>query len=263
MSTVDYARYLIATRFSNAWGVMLAIQLLRVAMQAPPAAVRKALEKLRAAALHAQAVAIDRMRTSPENLRPIDARLDGGFVALREALESKARLVDTEMGDRAARLLAQVFPDGTGFVQLGFHEGWIAAKNHLDRIDQDGLAEEIDAVAGPEYLPFIRAAHAELGEALGAGETPLSPSETTAVHDANVQLAQAIATYGRVMAGIVDEDDPESVATFKRAMYPLDAYRRMAFSRGKDVSEPEEPGLDTDVSPTDPIPPVPGDPTPA
>ncbi|MCZ7687337.1 MAG: hypothetical protein M5U28_54800 [Sandaracinaceae bacterium] len=29
------------------------------------------------------------------------------------------------------------------------------------------------------------------------------------------QLAPAMATYGHMMAGIVDEDDPESFATFK------------------------------------------------
>lgn len=70
-------------------------------------------------------------------------------------------------------------------------------------------------------------------------------------------MAKAIAAYGRAMVATVDEDDPESVAAFKRAMYPLDAYRAAAFARS---AKGEEPVLDTDVSPTDPVPPVPSDP---
>lgn len=49
-----------------------------------------------------------------------------------------------------------------------------------------------------------------------------------------VRMAKAIAAYGRAMVATVDEDDPESVAAFERAMYPLDApmlgVERVAFS---------------------------------
>lgn len=69
-------------------------------------------------------------------------------------------------------------------------------------------------------------------------------------------MAKAIASYGRAMVATVDEDDPETVAAFKRAMYPLDVYRRTAFAR---TGTGEEPVLDTDVTPTDPIPPLPVD----
>ena len=62
------------------------------------------------------------------------------------------------------------------------------------------------------------------------------------------------------MVGTVLDDDPDTVAAFKRAMYPLDAYRRAAFSRGVTPEADPEPLVDPDVSPTDPIPPVPSGP---
>ena len=251
----DFRSYVSTTRFATAVGIIIAIQLLRGAMADAGGRVQVTLEKMREAAVHAQAVMVERLRTAPETLRPLDARLDAGFMALREVLEGKARLVGTEIGERAARLLLQVLPEGTAFVQLTLAEEWVVAKSHLDRIARDRLEQEIAEVAGPELLPFITEAHVALGEGLGLGETPLVASDTDALRKANQRLSKAIAAYGRAMVGQVDEDDPESVAAFKRAMYPLDAYRRTAFARGAAETELADPSVD--VSPTDPIPPLP------
>src|SRR5690606_4813438 len=127
-------------------------------------------QNVRPAPGSALAVMVERLRTAPETLRPLDLRLDAGFMSLREVLEGKARLVGTDIGERAARLLALVLPEGTAFLLLSLAEEWVAAKSHLDRIEQDALAEESAAVAGPEHLPFIIAAHTALGEGLGLGE---------------------------------------------------------------------------------------------
>lgn len=262
MSEIDYRNYVTPTRFSNALGIVLAIQLLRAA-HASTDAVRAALEKLRQAAVDAQSFAVQRLRATPEILKPIDLRLDNGIVGLREALEAKARLVGTEISERAARLLALVFPHGTSFVTFSFLEEWQAVTTHLDRIDQDRLAEEIDAVVGPEFLPYIRAAHAELGEGLGVGETALTAPDSENLRRVNERLAKAIANYGRAMVATVDDDDPASIAAFKRAMYPLDAYRRAAFPKSAGTKTgTAETEVDGDIQPTDPIPPVPTDPSP-
>ena len=258
----DFSSYVTATRFQTAMGIIIAIQLLRSAAADAEGRVRSTLQRMREAAIAAQAVMVERLRTAPATLKPIDLRLDGGFVGLREVLEGKARLVGTEIAERAARLLRLVFPQGTAFVQLALAEEWVVAKAHLERIEKDLLAAEIAAVAGPEFLPFIIEAHTALGAGLGLGETALTAADTDALRRANQALSKAIAAYGRAMVGQVDEDDPESVAAFKRAMYPLDAYRRTAFARGATAeteTELVDPALD--VSPTDPIPPLPADPT--
>lgn len=255
---IDFRPYVTPTRFSNAMGIVIAIQLLRAAAIAGNDAVLAALAKMREAALYAQSIAVARLKGSGELLKPVDVRHDASIMGLREVLEGKARLEGTEIGERAARLLPLVFPNGTGFVQLSFPQQWASTQSHLERIDQDGLAAEIDAVAGPEFLPYIRAAHAELGEGLGVGESALAAPDTAALRESNLRLARAIANYGRAMVATVNEDDPESVAAFKRAMYPLDAYRRSAFAKAAETeTEGDDPQPDTDVRPTDPIPPVP------
>ncbi|MCZ7681548.1 MAG: hypothetical protein M5U28_23225 [Sandaracinaceae bacterium] len=254
---IDYQEYVKATRFPHPIGIVLIIQLLRAALRRPNASVRRALDRMREAALNAQGLAVEKLRTSPEALRPIDLRLDNGIMALREVLDGKARLAGTEIAGARGEAARQVYPGGTGFVMLSLPEEWATVKAHLDRIDQDELARAIDDIAGPEHLPYIRAAHAELGEKLGLGGVALTATETTQLRDSSVRMAKAIAAYGRAMVATVDEDDAESVAAFKRAMYPLDAYRAAAFARS---AKGEEPVLDTDVSPTDPVPPVPSDP---
>lgn len=256
---IEYQTYVTPTRFTHAMGIVLIIQLLRTALSAPSAFVRRALDKMRDTAVEAQSLAAEQLGASSEKLKPIDLVLDNAVMGLREVLEGKARLAGTEIGARAAQLLAQVFPNGTGFVMFVLSEEWGAVKAHLDRIERLDLEDEIDEVAGPEFLPVIRETHAQLGEGLGLGETPLSAPDTARLRASSIRMAKAIAAYGRAMLATVDEDDPESIAAFKRAMYPLDAYRRAAFARGV-VTENEEPILDTDVTPTDPIPPVPAGP---
>lgn len=252
---IDFAPFVGKTRFTHAKGIVLAIQLLTLAPALAVEHLRIALFKLRAAALNAQAIAVAQLRLTPETLKPVDTRLDSAIVGLRMALEAKARLLGTDIGDRAARLLVLVFPNGTGFVQFTYEEQWAAVQALLERIVLDGLDTEIDAIAGPEFVPYIRAAHEEMGEGLGLGETGLTAPDSAVIQSSNRALAKAIAGYSRALVGLVDEDDPESVAMFKRAMYPLEAHRRSMTSGATAPSE-EEPSVD-DVEPTDPIPPLP------
>jgi hypothetical protein len=211
--------------------------------------------KVREAAVDAQSVARDRMRMSPERVRPLDTKLDSAWIALRDALGAKARLVGTEMGDRAAKLLPRVLPGGTDFVQSSFDEAWAYSENLLTNIDEKGLEPEISEVVGSEFVSFIRSAHRELGEGLGLGERARELPSTTAVAEANDKLAVAIANYGRLLVGWVDLEDPESVRAFQRAMQPLDAYRASLGGRGN--GEPEDDGApNEDDGVTDPIPPV-------
>lgn len=255
---IDLASWVTPTRFSIANGIVLAIQILKASPPRPTEMVRAALETIREAALHAQSVTRDRLRLSPENIRPLDFRLDSAWVGLRECIEAKARLEGTEVGERAAKLSTQVFPSGTNFVTASYNEQWAISDAHLVRIDEDELADEIDEIAGPEFLPFIREAHRKFGDAIGVGETArASVPDSAMVSAANLRLSRAIVNYGRVMIGRADLNDPKSVAELKRAMAPLDEYRRSTFAKRAAEEEIAPPDVDTDVSPTDPIPPVP------
>ena len=86
----------------------------------------------------------------------------------------------------------------------------------------------------------MKTAHAALGEAIGAGETPVRYARAelaAAVRD----LADAIADYCLQLAGQVDRDDPESVQIFRAAMMPIDRFRADHASGGADEEDEDEP----------------------
>lgn len=250
MDFFDVSPYVSPTRFGALAGVFLARAVLQAAPSRPSKRVRAALVGVRDAGEALRAVARERMRTVPRNLQPLDAALDSGWVGLREAIESRSRLIGVPSGARAAKLRDLLFPEGTSFVRADYRQQWAASQLHLERIDEEELAAEIDALAGPDYLPFIRRAHAAFGDALGLGaDRPEAPS-TTAIADASSALAFAIAEYGRLLTGELDRTDPDSVATFRRAMAPIDEHRATAFGpRSRLTDEPvvePEPEVDID-----------------
>lgn len=83
---IDVSPYVSPPRFTGPSGVFLA----RAVLQAAPAErsrrVQSTLVAVRDAGEALRAVVRDRMRTSPRNLRPLDARLDAGWVGLRETI---------------------------------------------------------------------------------------------------------------------------------------------------------------------------------
>lgn len=240
MEMFDVSVYVTPTRFSGLSGVFLARALLQAAPQDPSERVHTALVGVREAGEQLRAVVRERMRTAPRNLRPLDAMLDAGWVGLRETIEAKSRLDGTPVAERAAKLARTLFPDGTGFVRADYREQWAASQLHLERIEEEGLAAEIKALAGAEYLPFIQRSHDAFGEAMGLGENIPSSPDSAGLQKATNDLAQAIAEYGRILAGELDRTAEPSVAAFRRAMAPIDAQRR-ASSRSRPRREDEEP----------------------
>ena len=260
----DVQPYVRPVRVSAWKAVVLCLRLLMIAPADLTARTRAALEAVRAACIALQAIARQRLRSSPENLKKYDAALDSGWVGLRMALEAVARLTGTPESDRAIVLLPRVLPRGTGFVQYAYEQQWTESENLLAGIDEEALEPEIQALIGPAFVPFIRSAHAAYGEVLGLGSTPREITETTALAQAVAQVSFAIAEYGRLMVGELDRNDPENVARFKKAMAPLDAYRAANARSGaseeeEEVDAPADPV--TDVDPNGPVPPVPGEPT--
>lgn len=259
--SVDFTPYLKPTRFSAARGVILAARLIKAAPVPLNPRPREALQRVRVTAVDLQTVATDTFFATQENLRPLDGRVDGGYMALREGLSALARLEGRPEAERAAVLLARVLPSGARFITASYEEQFFRSKITLERIDQEGLAAEIDELLGEAYLEYIRSAHDDFGEAMGLGEGEVAPEVSGSIREAIAALADAIADYGRILVGEVDLDDPESVARFRAAVAPIDRYRESR-SRSGDAPRPEEPPVtdappEEDVQPTDPVPPVP------
>ncbi len=259
MDFLDVSLYVTPTRFSGLSGVFLARAILEAAPKKPSKRVRAALVGVRQSAEALRAASRERMRHVPRNIRPLDAALDAGWVGLREAIESKSRLTGSANADRAATLLATLFPDGTSFVRAEYREQWAASHLHLERIDEEDLADEIEAIAGADFLPYIRDAHAAFGDALGLGAERPEAVATSAIATASSELAYAIAEYGRLLAGELERDDAASVAAFRRAMAPLDEHRRASSrARGRSTSEEPAPEPEPEVNLDEPMPVVEG-----
>ncbi|MEQ9113052.1 MAG: hypothetical protein RID94_02245 [Miltoncostaeaceae bacterium] len=244
MEMFDVSSYVTPTRFNALTGVYLARALLDAAPPSPSARLRSSLGWIREAGETLRGVARERMRSSPRNLKPLDLKLDSGWVSLREILEAHARLADTERGRRAASLLRKLFQEGTSFVRFAYREQWAASQLHLERIEEEDLAGAIAELAGDGHVAYIRSAHEAFGDAMGLRPGAPDLPDTAALQKASTELAHAIAEYGRIMAGELDRTDPESVATFKRAMAPVDEHRELIRPRSED--EQPEPEVDLD-----------------
>ncbi len=184
------------------------------------------------------------MRRGTRDLRHLDAALDGGWLGLREAIVARSRLPGHPLAERAAALAKTLFPDGLGFLRASYNEQWTLSQLHLERIAEEDLQPEIDAVGAGEFVPYIRNAQIAFGEALGVGESGIPVDDTTALSRASANLGDAIADYGRILAGEVDRDDPASVARFRDAVAPIDRHR--ATARGRRGSDEDAP-TDEDV----------------
>jgi hypothetical protein len=259
MDLFDISPYVSPTRFGALGGVFLARAVLQAAPSRKSKRVREALVGVRDSAEALRAAARERMRAVPRNIQPLDAALDSGWVGLREAIESKSRLRGLPIAVRAAKLLGVLFPEGTNFVRAEYRQQWASSQLILERIEEESLTAEIEAITGTDYLPFIRRSHNAFGDALGLGADQPESADGKAIANTASAVAMAIAEYGRILAGELDRSNAESVAAFRRAMAPLDAHRRVSFGRRagapedeEPTPEPEEPEVDLDQ----PLPPV-------
>ena len=185
---------------------------------------------------------------SADRKREVDILTDQGFGALRQNLESHAMLPSgrSKKADRAHRLLGQLFPDGLGFLNWKYAEQLAAMEVLLGRIDSDGLAGDIDAVCGPEFLANIRTNLLDYRSmVLHAEVASLDVSLIESVR----QVAEAVVDYAVSVCGTVDRHDPQTIRQASKLLQPIDALREQLQRGGG--SEP---------SPT-PAAPTPSDPS--
>jgi hypothetical protein len=253
---IDFSNYVRPPRIGATSGLVLTIRLIRAAPAQIPPHVQVALAGVHGAGSRVQDAVRGRQRRSIST-RPADQRFDGAWAALHGRLVACTRLVGNPVAGRASALLSNLFPTGLEFLLLGYEAEWVHSRELLTRITEEGHANDLVELAGALFLNEANVAHKGLGEALGLdGVQKVEPS--LMVGEEILALANAIATYGRLFAGtVVDE---ATLAVFRTAMAPLDAYResnrRSGSGEGEDAGEnvDETEGVDID----EPLPPVPG-----
>lgn len=236
-----------------ATAIGLSCQLLSNIPKKASAPVLAAARKLRKATVHAQTVwgaAIEVDASSAK--RPADIIVDNAWGALEQRIAGYARLPANEypLAAKAQEIHDALFAN-MNFLTLEYTAEWAEGEARLTKIDKEGLAANIDKIAGPDFLSHLRVAHAAYGKVLGA-TTAQHKKPAPRVVDALNDLKRGIVQLAiNIIAGI-DEDVPTTVATAQSMLEPLDQLRA-AQSRKASGDAPKPPA----ATPTTPVPEVP------
>ena len=210
--------------------------LVAAAGEQPVPAVSNRLAKMHGKATTLQKAWIDANRPDDsENVRTYDIALDRRWGALRNRVAPWAESEDEEFGERAEQLIELLFPTGLDFLNLPYAEQWAQSERRLQLIVDDGLEADINELAGERFLKRLREAHLAYGEVLGITKKKDVDVDSTSVLDSLRSLRSAIAGYARLVLGLVEDDDPKSIAEAEAALEPI-----LRFRKSRSVAEEAE-----------------------
>ncbi len=247
---VDLYQFLQLPRLNYANALSLMYALLAAAPKAPFPNVLKAVANLQMVADEHQSQWAERERQTAgvDTMAAVnlDRDLDSAWRATHSALESLARLSSERnpKAGKASALLAVLFPSGLAFLTLPFSEEWAHSGTILKRIDDEGLAAEIDQLVGPEFLAEVRFTHKAFGDAIG--RTAPLPAEQSRVdyRDLLRAAAEAIRAYSLQLIAAVRSEPALSEEVVRTALKPIeelrDANARRAASDRKPAPAPVE-----------------------
>ncbi len=179
-----------------------------------------------------QKLVIDSASQSSSRKPSTDVAMDNAWTALYERLHAYALLPDTEIpyARRAQDLVRLLFPDGLGFLKLPFEQEWSESGSRLRIIDRLKLTEEIDALAGIEFLRQVRSvqdAYSKLAGVAGNPTTQAPPAEDNNIRDLRAALGRCISQYALKVLTLADEDRNQ----VRRLLAPLVEHHRLAERR--------------------------------
>lgn len=251
MQIPDLISYLQLPHLNKASAIALATSLASWAPKEAPPAVQKAAESLAAATRHFQGLWADRERSiaSADRMATVvlDRELDNSVSLLHARLASYERLPAERYPNatRAGELRRQLFGDGLGFIRASFTEEWAHCDTLIKRIDSEGLAEDLAALAGPEFLAELRYSHQQFGRALGKTAPLADEPDPVNLLEATRNLADAIRQYTLQVIATADGDRPDTVQAAHAALKPIAdlreelARRRTTPSEKRAATEPE------------------------
>lgn len=257
ITPIDLSPYLRSPMFSVQEGISLARALVSRCPREAPALVKRAASKLKRAAEEAQSALSARQREenqqSEEDSRLLDQEMDAAWGGLRLRLEGYASLSRelVPRAGRAAELLAELFgSEGLSFLKVTYSAQLATMQALLQRIAEDKLDKELDALCGPEFLARIHAllpryermVHAALSRKSGPAENLLSYRNA---------LSRAVLGYATAICATVDEQDSETVEQALAALAPLAGQRTAVAARRSATDSPEPPPA-PDASPAPP-----------
>ena len=229
-------------------GVTLCNSLAAAVPKDADAATKKAAAKLKQVGKAAQEALGERQRilstVTESQSAAIDHEADATWGALRARVAAYADLPATSYpkAARATALLQTLFgSEGLLFLKDRYADQRTAMAALLARIDDEGLAKEIDAIAGADFLAAVRdvqprydAMVAGLLAKDGGAGTPNLLLQTRA-------MQRAIVAYATKICAAVDDDDAASIATATKALLPIKNQRDRAPRAAADAQAAEPP----------------------
>lgn len=176
-------------------------------------------------------------------VQELDRILDNCWGGLDDRLLGLSKLpVGAAGAAEAGAMRKRLFPGGLSFLKLPYKLEWSESQTRLDLIERDELGGSIDQLAGKQFLPAIRDAHAAYGRALGMHQPLAEDAAVPLVRGALDAFAAALRAYVVKVMGSVDEDEPETQAVADALLAPLAAWTTSA-KRAKDepAAPPAEP----------------------
>lgn len=223
---------------------VLARTLVTVAPRGLTALGQRALGRLETLARAGQAAQAARQRqlgTSSDESREIDVLADRSLAAIRRRLEGCALHTVEQDPDapRAAELDALLFPAGLELSNLPYVEQLAAMEILVTRIEEEGLAGELDAICGPRYLAALKEVLPRYRDMVQKNLKQQDSSENLQEH--RRKLGAAIADYATKVAALYDAEDEKSAERIRAALRPIDVLRaQLARRPATDAGEPEQ-----------------------
>jgi hypothetical protein len=263
----DPSPYLRPPKLDVRQAVALAIALLSALPKSPTDGMKRTARAMRKATITMKKAWAQKRRvqgtSKPADKVKADRRIDTAWAALKMRIDACAFLpIEAHpMAPRAGEISQMLFPKGLEFLTLVMDKEWAESNQLLERIEDEGLAAELDAIAGPAFLAEIRAAQVAYGEALGITKAHEAPAETETLLEPLRELVSAIGDYLLQVVASVDREEAATIRAARAALVPLDRFREGAARRAgsKDgKEEASEPGEDLpEVDPETPVPDVP------
>ncbi|HRI68661.1 MAG TPA: hypothetical protein PK156_30745 [Polyangium sp.] len=244
LETPDPALYSRSPKMTIEGGMTLCRVLADACPASMPAAVKKAAKRLFEVAEAAQfAYTLRRKtmgKTGPDDARPVDRNADNSWGALRSRLQAYAMLPREAYPDaqRAVEILFSLFGEaGLSFLTESYPEQYAIADSVIRRIDAEGLAADIDHLAGREFLENVRTQHTAYGKMVQSvlqREDALTDDLSEHVR----AMGQEIVDYATKVLASIDRDKPATVTAARTALRPIDAFREATQRRAASYPPP-------------------------
>jgi hypothetical protein len=188
------------------------------------------------------------------DVRAVDHRVDTVWGACHRRLDSLAELAPTgaPRAVRAAATRDAIFgtKEPLGFLTIKYRVEWAEVKKRLQRIDEGGHAASLDDLAGPEFLPEMRASFVAYGKALGVTEAAAVAPDADSLLPLLRELQRDIGDYAIAVLGMRVKGDAERLAVVRAALKPIDDHRAASARAGAaQVADPGAPPPAPDAQP--------------